>query len=198
MFYHKGRVSTGYKHLLLYSGMLSALTSSEYAVSTHCILSVLNNTESATESAIAVNFLSKDMVGQVGGLLLLSQLKGFSSGKIVASSCFFIQTGVVCDVMVTTLPEYMIPLTITSNILKNVSFTLISSVNIRILNHVVPKESLGEAYIGYNSLSTVTSSVGMAIGLGLIEYGLWLPVVGVGGFMRYVLLKKIEGVGRSS
>ena len=191
LFYYKGRVTPEYKHLLLYSGMLSTLTSCEYAISTHCILNALTDSGGGSMTA---NFLSKDMMGQMGGLLLLSRLKRWSAGSMVLSSCLFIQAGVGCDVMVMVIPEYLIPLSVTSTILKNVSFTLISAVNIRVLNHVVPKESLGEAYIGFNALSTITSSLGMAVGLGLIQGGVWLPVVAVSGVFRYVLLKKLKGL----
>lgn len=190
IFCHRGSVSKQYKQFLVLAGTTSTLSSVEYAISTHCLLNSISTV--STTTPIVTNFLTKDMVGQIGGLLLLSRLKTWPSHHIVVSSCVLVQSALFCDVMVTVYPHYVIPLSITSTILKNVSYTLVSSVNIRVLNSVVHKDQLGESYIGYSSLSTITSSLGMAIGLGFVHYELWLPVVCVSGLVRYNLLRKIE------
>jgi hypothetical protein len=188
LFYHRGKVTTDYKQFLLLSSSVSCITSVEYSISTHCLLTTISN----TGSIMTANFLTKDMLGQVGGLVILSHLKKWSPDRIRLASCILIHFGLVCDVIVMWLPLYVIPLTVTSTIVKNVAYTLISSINISTLHSVTPKENIGEAYIGYSALSTVASSVGMAVGLGLVHYQVWHPVVIVSGIVRYGLLLKLS------
>jgi hypothetical protein len=163
---------------LKWSAINSFSTSVSSVISTNSMLSSIITTPSYT-SIIATNYIGKDIVGQVGGLIYAwktgkhadtQPLKYITKGSLVMQISFFLEN----SAPFITNKLFIIPFLGLSSTLKNISFISIGAVNANNLQKIshIDKHSLsiGECYSKAASMNTIASTLGMICGIGVIHF----------------------------
>ena len=179
--FHEGRVKYQYKILLLCNMFSSCIGSIEYAIGIQCLFMAMDGRHS-------VQFLTKDIVGQAIGLCIVNYIKRFTPSQLLWFSTIFLQIGVLSDLLLLKFPDFLLLLTCLSTTLKNIGFTLNSTMHIQALNKSVTDEYIGESYVSYASTSTIAGTIGMGLGIVVTTYGspkLWLVLVPLLGVCRW-------------
>jgi hypothetical protein len=173
-FFHEGPVKHAYKRLLLCNVFSSLIGSIEYAIGVQCLFYAMGISTLGSKS---VQFLLKDVIGQIIGLGIVNYVKHFTPSQLLWFSTIFLQTGVISDLLLLKYPKYLLLLTCCSTTLKNIGFTLNSTLHIQAMNHSVVQRHIGEAYVSYASASTIAGSVGMGLGIVVTTYSIGVTTV---------------------
>lgn len=141
----------------------------EFTLSTCSMLSIINS--HPQETAIISTYISKDIVGQVGG----SCYNYYQCKKIDKNIPRFVNQGLAlqhlstlieCSVPFLSSSSLMICTGGVSSLLKNISFTQIGAVNAKMLYKFSScNENTGELYTRLSVLNSLSTSLGMTIGV---------------------------------
>jgi len=181
-------------------GFLSnTIVSIENVLATHNFLTTLNSNNEITNDVKTINYMAKDIIGQIGGLLYLSKTSNYvdkTPKKIMLFSNLLQQFSYISLSLTPLYPEYFIPISGVSNMLVNISFTFFGAINIKCIEKISDK-NIGETYTKLTILNTISSTLGSSIGLYVntyidsIEYRLLL--LNLLGVLRiYTYNKSIE------
>ena len=165
--YPRGKVHNNYSKYVGWSCFSNIIISIESVLATHSMLSVIG--QSSTELNISVNYIGKDIIGQLGGLYYMNKMgqkADIDSKKFINYSMCFQQCSIFMECMTPLLPIYtFIPVAGIANIGKNIAFTGIGAVNAKIINKLAEDNNIGEIYAKITVLNTLGSTIGMSIGL---------------------------------
>lgn len=155
-------------------------------------------------SNISINYIGKDMLGQIGSLLIINKVGKYidRDPKKFLSVCMMIQQ---CSVFVECATplfplEYFIYIAALSNVGKCISFTGFGGINVKAINKLaVSGDNTGEIYSKLTMINTVTTSIGMGCGLLLTTYipdhYMRLKLLPFLGFLRYYSMKmSLKGI----
>ena len=163
----RGKVHNNYSKYVGWSCFSNIIISIESVLSTHSMLSVIG--QSSTELNISVNYIGKDIIGQLGGLYYMNKMgqkADIDSKKFINYSMCFQQCSIFMECMTPLLPIYtFIPVAGIANIGKNIAFTGIGAVNAKIMTKLAEDNNIGEIYAKITVLNTLGSTIGMGIGL---------------------------------
>jgi hypothetical protein len=136
------------------------------------MLSVLG--KSSNELTLSINYIGKDMLGQIGGLWYINKIGRISDkepSKFVKYSLGFQQSAVFLECATPLLPVLLfVPVAGIANIAKNISFTGFGAVNAKIIQKLAQDNNIGEIYAKITILNTIGSTVGMGLGLIIAGY----------------------------
>lgn len=170
--YPHGKVHKKYGQYVGWSCISNIIVSIESALSTHSMLSVVGH--ASTELTISVNYIGKDIVGQLGGLWYINRngkQADSNSTNFLNTSLFIQQSSNMIECTTPLLPTPLfIPIAGLANVGKNVSFTGIGAINARIVQTLAQDNNMGEIYAKISVLNTLGSSIGMGMGLCLVAY----------------------------
>ena len=123
--YPRGKVHNNYSKYVGWSCFSNIIISIESVLATHSMLSVIG--QSSTELNISVNYIGKDIIGQLGGLYYMNKMgqkADIDSKKFINYSMCFQQCSIFMECMTPLLPIYtFIPVAGIANIGKNIAFT---------------------------------------------------------------------------
>lgn len=167
-----GKVDKNYGKYVGWSCASNIIVSIESVLSTHSMLSIVGQT--SNELTLSVNYISKDIVGQLGGLWYINKIGkkvDNDSSNFIKNSLLFQQTAVFMECATPLLPIYLfIPFAGIANTGKNISFTGIGAINAKIIQKLAQDDNIGEIYAKITVLNTVGSTLGMGIGLCIASY----------------------------
>ena len=199
--YPIGRVHKNYGQYIGWSCLSNVIISMESVLSTHSMLSTIGHT--SNEFTLSVNYIGKDIVGQLGGLYYMNKM----GSKIDKNSVDFIkysmileQSAVVLECTTPLLPlGSFIPVAGVANVTKNVSFTGFGAVNAKIIQKLAQENNVGEIYAKISVLNTIGSSIGMGLGLVIASYlqdhTMRLGLIPILSYMRlYTYKRSIKGL----
>lgn len=194
--YPVGKVHPKYCNYIAWSCLSNIISSTENVLSAHSMLSVLGN--SSNELALSVNYIGKDIVGQLGGLYYINKNGNRADRepvKFINTSLVIQESSVILECATPFLPIYtFIPLAGMANVGKNVSFTGIGAINARIIQKLAEENNVGEIYAKISVLNTLGSSVGMSLGLYLVacipDHSIRLCLVPFFSVLRFYTYKK--------
>lgn len=156
-----------------FSGWLTASTvasSCQSVLSTEAMLSVLLGTEAQTW-----NYVGRDVLGQLGGLLVISGLTKQTDKhptKFLWVSHVFQQASMgllMCTPSLT--PEWFLPVAAVANVCANVSFIGYGSINAKCIQKLsAEKNNVGELYSKLTVHQTLGSTLGLSLGMLLNEH----------------------------
>ena len=141
-------------------------------ISTNSMLGSVINTPSYT-SVLAVNYVGKDIIGQLGSLVYAwktgkgadrEPLKYITKGGIILQTSFFVEN---CTPLISN-NIFIMPFLGFSSLLKNVSFISIGAVNAKNIQKL-SDGNIGEFYSKSASINTMSSTLGMIVGIGIIH-----------------------------
>ena len=163
------------KYYLKWSAINNFTTSISSVISTNSMLHSINIPNPSYESIITLNYVGKDIIGQFGSLLYswkkgknsdVEPLKHIIYGGIFLQTSFFIEN----STPLITNSSYILPILGFSNIIKNISFISIGSVNIQNIQKISKGHNIGEIYSKISSINTIASTFGMVIGIVIIHF----------------------------
>ena len=168
LFFPSGNVHPKYIQYVGWSFVSNVLVSMESAMATHSMLHAIGTN---VETIRTVNYIGKDIIGQIGCLAYISK-SGKKADKEPRQFLFYSnilqQLSYVSICATPMLPEYFLPVAGLSNILSNISFIGFGAINAKCIQKLATDENIGEIYAKVSVFNTIGSSVGLFIGLGII------------------------------
>jgi hypothetical protein len=170
LFIPYSKVHPKYNHFAKWSMVSTCISSIESVCSTHCLLNCVSDQPSPF--AVSYTYLTKDVIGQFGGLYVIHKysqhidknITKFSViNNILFQSCIILECATPM-----IIPEAFIPITVLSSIGRNISMVFFGAMNARCIQHLAIDKNIGELYSHIGILNTFASSIGMTIGLGVI------------------------------
>lgn len=168
---------------LKWSAINSFCTSVSSVISTNSMLSCITASTPSIHSIhsystiITTNYIGKDIIGQLGGLMYAwktgkkadsQPLKYITKGALVLQASFFIENSApfITDKLL------VLPFLGLSSTLKNISFISIGAVNAKNLQKLSTESpsKIGECYSKAASINTISSTLGMVCGIGVIYF----------------------------
>lgn len=165
LIFPQGKVHSSYPKYIKWYLLTNIISSIEFVLSTHSMLSVVGN----QNNILPLNYISKDIIGQLGGLWYMNKLsktvdkdpRNFSNKSLQLE-----QYAIAVECITPLLPIYaFVPVAGLCNISKNISYTGFGAINTKIIQTLATDNNLGELYSKITILNTLTSSFGMSIGL---------------------------------
>ena len=165
LIFPQGKVHLSYPKYIKWYLFTNLISSIEHVLSTHSMLSVVGT----HSNILPINYISKDIIGQLGGLWYMNKLsktvdknpRNFSNKSLQLE-----QYATAIECITPLLPEYaFVPVAGLCNVSKNISYTGFGAINTKIIQILAIDNNLGEIYSKITILNTLTSSFGMCIGL---------------------------------
>lgn len=157
-----------YKKYLGWSFVSSIAVSIESVLCTHSMFGSMSGIEAS--SIQTVNYVGKDVIGQLGCLWYMSRM-GKESDKntrnFMNKMHFAQQFGYLSTCITPFFPSYYMPIAGASNILFNVSFAGYGAVNAKCIEKLATDGNIGELYANIAMINTLGSSIGLLIGMGI-------------------------------
>lgn len=188
LIFPSGTVHPLYAQYVGWSCISNALISVETAVATHNMLDAMS---SGSDTLRTVNYIGKDVIGQLGGLWFMSKMS-YKADKYPKRFLLYsnlVQQMAYMGICATPLaPDYFLPIAGASNLLLNLSFTGFGAINAKCIQGL-SASNIGEAYAKISVVNTLGSSLGLLAGLGLTTLGadnglFHLAVVSITGSLR--------------
>ena len=174
------------RQYLKWTAINSFSTSVSSVISTNSMLSSITSQGTSYSSIITANYIGKDIIGQLGGLMYAwktgktadsQPLKYITKGVCVLQASFYIEN--LAPLVTNNL--FVLPFLGFSSTLKNISFISIGAVNANNLQKLATASpsvtqsasstsSIGECYSKAASINTLSSTLGMICGIGIIYF----------------------------
>lgn len=177
------------RQYLKWTAINSFSTSVSSVISTNSMLSSITSEGPSYSSIITANYIGKDIIGQLGGLMYAwktgktadtQPLKYITKGVFILQASFYIEN--LAPLVTNKL--FVLPFLGFSSTLKNISFISIGAVNANNLQKLAtqsvtqtPSETqsastsnIGECYSKAASINTLSSTLGMICGIGIIYF----------------------------
>lgn len=174
------------RQYLKWTAINSFSTSVSSVISTNSMLSSITSQGPSYSSIITANYIGKDIIGQLGGLMYAwktgktadsQPLKYITKGVCVLQASFYIEN--LAPLVTNNL--FVLPFLGLSSTLKNISFISIGAVNANNLQKLATASasvtqspsstsSIGECYSKAVSINTLSSTLGMICGIGIIYF----------------------------
>jgi len=196
-----GKIHAKYLNFLKWSSFSNLIISIESVLASHSMLSSFGVNDN---SNLSLNYISKDIVGQMGGLLIMNKISkkiDDEPSKFLKYSMIFQQTATIAECMTPLFPSSsFIFIASSSNIVKSITFMNFGAINAKVINKLsLDKDNIAEIYTKMTIINTISTSIGMSIGLGITilfpcHYTrlLFLPFLGM--LRYYSFYRSIYGI----
>jgi len=168
-------VAPGYKRYIGYCMAANTVGSASMVLSTQTLLLAVGVGSSATAPmAAAINWVMKDGIGQLGGILFASKLGSAANSSIdsdpkrwrVASS-ISMDCATWLEILSPLFPQYFLPIASVANVGKNIGFLTASASRAAIHQALALKSNLGDVTAKAGSQSILASLAGTTLGIGI-------------------------------
>lgn len=197
LIYPVGKYNVKYTKYITYSFLTNFVISAESVLSTHSMLSAIGS--SNTSTIMTTNFIGKDIIGNIGGLLFMNKISKIvdnDTKKCLLYVNLFQQFGIILECLTPIVNNVLfIPIAGFANITRNLSYTGYGAMNAKCIEKLAEGNNIGEIYAKVTILNTFGSTLGMLSGLTIIALIpdhfnrlLLLPFISI---LRFYLMKKI-------
>jgi hypothetical protein len=155
------------RKFISWSFLSNTIVSIENVLSTHNFLTTLNSNSEITNDIKTINYMTKDIIGQLGSIMYLSKSSNYIDNnpkKFILVSNLLQQFSYVSLSLTPIYPEFFIPISGVSGVLINISFTFFGAINIKCIEKI-SDNNIGEIYTKLTILNTISSTLGSLIGL---------------------------------
>ena len=169
-------VAPGYRNYVLYCFSANVCGSAAMVLSTQTLLLAVGvGSSEAAPLAAGLNWVMKDGIGQLGGILFASRLGSAATGSSIDSdpkrwrvaSAISMDGATWLEILSPLFPGYFLPIASVANIGKNIGFLTASASRAAIHNALTLRTNLGDVTAKAGSQSIAASLVGTALGIGL-------------------------------
>lgn len=164
-----GKVHPQYMNYIGWSFASNLIVSAESAISAHSMLQAIDTTGDS-DIIRTVNYVGKDIIGQLGGLLYMSNIGtkiDDNPRRFIMYSNIFQQAAFIFVCSTPVFPSWFLPIAGLSNVLFNLSFTGFGAVNAKCITKLAINDNIGELYAKISIINTIGSSAGLILGLGI-------------------------------
>jgi len=158
-----GRYHPNYIEYLSWSFISNIIVSAESAIGSHCMLASIG---SDSETYRTVNYVGKDIIGQLGGLGYISKMskKADKEPYKFLTYSHIIQQLAFASLFTTPLaPSFFLPIAGCSNILSNISFAGFGAINAMCIQRLALDNNIGEIYAKISIINMIGSSIGLGV-----------------------------------
>jgi hypothetical protein len=151
-----------------WSFVSNMFVSAESAISTNSMLHVIGTYDETIRTA---NYIGKDIIGQIGGLLYMSKMSKQSDKNphtFLLYSNILQQFAYISMCSTPMMPDYFLPVAGFSNILLNISFISFGAINAKCIQNLANNNNTGEIYSNISIVNTLGSSFGLLLGIGIV------------------------------
>lgn len=161
---------------MFYMAVKSWATSTNAVISTNSMLTSIFSTAPSASSLLTATYIGKDIIGQLGSLGYAwktgkkadrEPLSYVTKGSFIQQSAFYLDN---FSVLISN-QGLVLPFLGVSSLLKNISFISIGAVstsNLQKISRENKNTSIGELYTKVASINTISSTLGLLTGLGII------------------------------
>jgi hypothetical protein len=197
IFLPNGKSDKRYIKYMGWSFISTICVSLQTTLSTHSMLSAVGD-----DSTRTVNYIGKDILGQLGGLLFMAKV-GKQADKSPRDFIFMSNAIQQTSIMLMSLtpmfpPALFLPMAGLSNSLSNLSFTGYGAINAKCIQEI-SDQNMGELYTKITMVNTMASTIGMTGGVALCMYipdhetrTMLIPLIGIARVYSYQ--KAIEDI----
>ena len=167
LFYPLGKHHPQYGNFIAWSFVSNVIVSAESAMATHSMLAAIG---SDSEAVRTINYVGKDIIGQIGALGYISQMgkkADESPKKFLAYSQGIQQLSFTAMFATPLISDLFLPVAGCSNILGNISFAGIGAINAKCIQKLAIDDNIGEIYAKISVINMIGSSIGLALGVGI-------------------------------
>jgi hypothetical protein len=194
-----GKKHKNYNQFIGWSFISNILVSAQSVIATHSMLHSINTD---SEMSRTINYVGKDIIGQIGGLFYLANIGkkiDQKPEKFLLYSNIIQQSSFISITMTPLAPEYFLPIAGMSNILTNISYTSYGAINAKCIQKLSLDDNVGEIYAKISIVNTIGSSIGLLLGLyitvKLPDYNNRLAILPLLGIFRvYTYQKAIKNL----
>jgi hypothetical protein len=160
------------KKYLKWMAVHSFSSSISSVISTNSMLSSIMVKQPSYTSIVATNYIGKDIIGQLGVLMYVWKtgknsdkypLNYITKGGLILQASFFLENAAP----LINNNSFVLPFLGFCSILKNISFISIGAVNAKNIQKIC-EGNMGEFYSKVASINTISSTMGMIVGIGII------------------------------
>lgn len=168
-------VSAGYARFALYGFVGSVAGSTAMVLSTQTLLLAVGvGTQVAAPMAASLNWILKDGIGQLGGMIFASKI--LSSRSAITSvdsdpkrwrliSAFSLDAATIMEILSPLYPGKFLLIASVANVLKNIGFITSSASRARIHQSMAQNNNLGDVTAKAGSQSIASSMIGTGLGI---------------------------------
>ena len=201
LIYPVGKYNPKYTKYIGWSFISNTIASTQHALSVHNMLLAIDS--DTTEIARTMNYIGKDIIGQIGSLGYMAKMAKKADQKPtrflnyahVAQQSSYLA---ICSTPLLS-SEYFLLLAGSANIMSNISFAGFGAINAKCISNLAEDNNIGEIYAKITIINTLGSSLGMLIGLFITSLYpdnncrmLFIPILGI--LRVYTFNKAIEGI----
>lgn len=158
-----------YTQYMKWTFVSNVVLSAQHVMGTHSMLNCMGL--DSTGNVVSYNYIAKDIIGQFGSMVYVNTIGvkiDKEPEKIMVWSSNIQQLAIVMECATPLLPQsYFLPTAGIANFFKNVSWIPIGGVNAKIIAKV-SDDNVGEVYSKLSISSTMASTLGLIIGLGVV------------------------------
>lgn len=192
---------TKYNKFISWYCLNNVLCGIETVFSTHNMFGALSISNDSLN--FSLNYIGKDVIGQVIGLGIVSKFAKCGDKNIkqyvIINSIIYESAALLESCTPLFDPSYFLAAGITGNIFRNIAFNGFGAVRMKAINKLSTEHNITEIYTKINVASTLSYSFGMIIGLGLIKLipchltriGM-LPIIGISRY--YTFTKSLNSI----
>jgi hypothetical protein len=167
LLYPTGKYHPEYTKYLTWSFISNVVVSAESAMASHSMLAAIGH---QSETYRTINYVGKDIIGQLGALGYISKMSTKADKepyKFLTYSHIVQQLAFVSMFTTPLVPTFFLPIAGCSNILSNISFAGFGAVNAMCIQKLATNNNIGEVYAKISVINMIGSSIGLLIGVGI-------------------------------
>ena len=167
LLYPSGKYHPAYTKYLTWSFISNVVVSAESAMASHSMLAAIGY---QSETYRTINYVGKDIIGQLGALGYISKMSTKADKepyKFLTYSHIVQQAGFISMFVTPLVPTFFLPIAGCSNILSNVSFAGFGAVNAMCIQKLATDNNVGELYAKISLINMIGSSLGLLAGVGI-------------------------------
>ena len=167
LFYPISKCHPKYTQYVAWSFVSNLIVSAESAMGAHSMLSAIG---SESDTYRTINYIGKDIIGQVGALGYLakmSQRADKEPRRFMLYSHVIQQAAFLAMFTTPIVPTYFLPVAGLSNILSNISFAGFGAINAMCIQQLANDNNIGEIYAKITMINMIGSSIGLATGISI-------------------------------
>ena len=162
----KGKIHPLYCKYMGYSFVSNVIVSIETAIATDNMLYSIDTNSNENKT---LNYLGKDIIGQIGGILYMSKMAhkaDTNTPNFLLYSNILQQSSYIVMCITPFYTSYFLPIAGLSNILANISFTGFGAVNAKCIQKISENNTnIDEIYSKITVFNTLGSTLGLSIGM---------------------------------
>ena len=167
LFFPSGGRHPMYSNYVTWSFLSNIIVSAETAMGAHSMLVAIGG---ESESFRTINYIGKDIIGQIGALGYIARMGAKADKKprkFLLYSHIIQQWSFGAMFATPLMPSFFLPVAGCANIMSNISFAGFGAINAKCIQALAVDNNIGEIYAKVTTINMIGSSIGLICGVSL-------------------------------